>query len=255
MQKNPPVFYETDSALSQYLLFHYGEDSDLMPYVFGPRESLHFPVRCVKECLDWENHPAGMKALDLGCAVGRSSFELSRYCQSVVGVDYSSSFIQAAKDIQQFGQYDYTQREEGVQTSRKTAFLPKGTNPCRVTFVCADAMDFAKKRDTYDVVFAANLICRLQKPAVFLSLLKNIIVQGGHLILAAPYSWLEEYTPASDWLGQEGKKGALDSLKEILETDFELLRCVDIPFLIREHIRKFQWGVSQATLWKRRCSV
>jgi hypothetical protein len=26
----------------------------------------------------------------------------------------------------------------------------------------------------------------------------------------------------------------------------------DLPFLIREHARKFQWSVAQATLWERK---
>jgi len=26
----------------------------------------------------------------------------------------------------------------------------------------------------------------------------------------------------------------------------------DTPFLIREHVRKYQWGVSHAVVWRRR---
>jgi hypothetical protein len=28
----------------------------------------------------------------------------------------------------------------------------------------------------------------------------------------------------------------------------------DLPFLIREHQRKFQWSVAEATIWRRRNS-
>ena len=101
MSNQAVSFYETDAALSQYLLFHYGAEEDLMPYSFGPKDALHFPVRCVEECLDLANLPKGAKALELGCAVGRTSFELSRYCQGVTAVDYSSAFIEVAKEIQQ----------------------------------------------------------------------------------------------------------------------------------------------------------
>ena len=37
-----------------------------------------------------------MKALDIGCAVGRTSFELTRSFDYVLGLDYSARFIQVA---------------------------------------------------------------------------------------------------------------------------------------------------------------
>jgi putative 4-mercaptohistidine N1-methyltranferase len=248
------AYYETDAGLSHYLLFHYGDDTDLMPYPFGPRESLHFPVRCVSQCLDRGSLPDRPKALELGCAVGRASFELSRYCQSVTGIDNSSVFIEAAKAIQQRGHFEYTIREEGDRISKRIALLPQGTNPSRVSLITADAMEFAKKSELFDIVLTANLLCRVAEPSAFLSLLKGLVVEGGQLILTTPYSWLEEYTPQARWLGQKEGRGAWESIKEILAPDFELQRHFDMPFLIREHLRKFQWGVSQASVWRRTSS-
>src|SRR5712691_9068529 len=78
-------YYETDRALSEYLLFHYGAPEQLLPYAFGPTDALNFPGRCVTECLSVTRLPSQARALDLGCAVGRSSFELARSCAQVVG--------------------------------------------------------------------------------------------------------------------------------------------------------------------------
>ena len=36
-----------------------------------------------------------------------------------------------------------------------------------------------------------------------------------------------------------------------LSQSFELLETHDMPFLIREHARKFQWGCSDGTVWRR----
>lgn len=33
--------------------------------------------------------------------------------------------------------------------------------------------------------------------------------------------------------------------------DFTLVEEKEVPFVIREHRRKFQWGVSHATVWRR----
>jgi hypothetical protein len=41
-------------------------------------------------------------------------------------------------------------------------------------------------------------------------------------------------------------------LRGCLEADFELADSMDLPFLIREHARKFQWSVAQGTRWIRR---
>ena len=45
--------YETDKLLAEYLLFHYGTAEEILPYRDGPREALHYPVRCVTECVDF----------------------------------------------------------------------------------------------------------------------------------------------------------------------------------------------------------
>lgn len=42
---------------------------------------------------------AKLRALDVGCAVGRSSFEMARTFDEVVGVDFSGKFINAAKAL------------------------------------------------------------------------------------------------------------------------------------------------------------
>ena len=40
--------------------------------------------------------PIELRALDVGCAVGRTTFELTRWFDKVVGFDYSARFIQVA---------------------------------------------------------------------------------------------------------------------------------------------------------------
>ena len=79
---------------------------------------------------------------------------------------------------------------------------------------------------------------------------------GGQLILTSPYTWLEDYTPRENWLGGNARDGkprrTLDGLKGELAQSFELTRTLDLPFLIREHARKFQWSVAQASVWRRK---
>jgi hypothetical protein len=82
----------------------------------------------------------------------------------------------------------------------------------------------------------------------------GLLGAGGRLVVTSPCTWLAEFTPRENWLGGFERKGkrvrTLDTLKEILSPHFELLSRKDLPFLIREHARKFQWSVAEATVWR-----
>lgn len=43
--------YETEQLIGEYLIFHYGTEGELLPYGFGPKDSLEFPSRCALECI------------------------------------------------------------------------------------------------------------------------------------------------------------------------------------------------------------
>lgn len=246
--------YEKERVLFQYLLFHYGSEEDQMPFDLGLEKALDFPLRCVSECLDVKALPKSPSALELGCAVGRSSFELSRYCKSVLAVDKSQAFISAAKQIQKTGQQEYLITIEGAQKQKRTARLPDGVKPENVTFRCGDALNLIEEHTTFDVVLVANILCRMPNPKALLAELPHLTAVNGQLILISPYSWSEEFTPKNNWLGgaenNEGKS-SLDHIKESLQDFFVLNRVFNMPFIIREHLRKYELGFSQATLWKR----
>ena len=248
--------YETDKLLAEYLLFHYGTPEETLPYGFGPREALGYPQRCVLECLVAERLPPGARALDLGCAVGRSAFELARFCEEVVGIDYSARFIEAAKALQAGGALAYRRADEGRLGTECRAVAPEGIDRTRVRFETGDAMDLRDDLGSFDAVVMANLIDRLWTPRLCLARLPNLVKTGGQLIITSPYTWLEEFAPPSHWLGGFERDGkpvtTLDGLRSALEPHFEFVTAKDLPFLIREHARKYQWSVAQATLWRRK---
>lgn len=231
-------------------MFHYGSIEEQLPYSFGPRESLNFPVRCVQDSLNGLQLASQTSALDIGCAIGRASFELARYFQHVTAIDNSKQFIKIAKQLQQQREFLYQIPQEGKRYSRHVANVPNGIEVDRVNFHFGDATVLFKEEETFDFVLAANIICRLKDPRGFLESIPQIVSQKGILAVASPYSWLEEFTPPHKWLGSENTS-AFEEIQEILAPHFTLLRTFDLPFLIREHARKYQWGISQMSLWKR----
>ena len=247
------VDYETQSILDMYLLFHYGRSEQILPYAFGPTSALHFPVRCVNELIDASKLSESSSALDLGCAVGRSSFELARYCDSVIGMDYSKTFITTAQDLQKEGQLRYTKKITGRMLEPLIAKVPEVIDRSRVQFLVGDAHDISEDIGTFDIVLAANLLCRMTNPYKLLERLPSLVKPGAQLILTTPNTWIETITPIENWLGARPETGEpLQAIKTQLEPDFDCVTVKDIPFLIHEHDRKFQWSVAQGSTWERR---
>ena len=120
---------------------------------------------------------------------------------------------------------------------------------CR--FFVGDALQISPELGNFDLILAANLIDRVPRPTDLLREIKRLVRPDGHIILASPYTWLEEFTPSENWLA-DASVGTLSRIQEVLEPDLTLVASKDLPFLIREHARKFQWSVAQASLWKKR---
>ena len=258
--KRPPPFrmnpYETDKLVGEYLLFHYGTPEEVLPWESGPSSALDYPARCVSECVDSASLPQNARALDVGCAVGRSTFELARHCAEVIGIDYSRRFIEVAAALANDGDFPYDRTDEGALTTRLLARVPAEISRKRAHFEHGDAQDLRADLESFDVVLAANLVDRLAEPARFLARCPGLVKSGGQLVITSPYTWLEDFTPRENWLGGFSSDGSprmtLDGLRAALAAHFDLIRTQDLPFLIREHARKFQWSVAQASIWRRK---
>lgn len=240
--------YEDPSILSEYLLFHYGAAEEILQpeiaWPSGMHGALDFAVRTALHF----SEPSCGRGLDLGCAVGRSSFEMSRNCRHVTGIDFSHSFINAANALREGNSVAYVRRDEGHIATRLTAKLPEGIDSSKVSFQQGDAMNLPHNMKGFDRVHAANLICRLTDPVLLLERLPDLVNPGGELVLATPCTWLEGFTPPESW--PRGDTYAW--LQGYLDSSFDLIKCVDEPFLIRETARKFQWTRSMLTVWRKR---
>jgi putative 4-mercaptohistidine N1-methyltranferase len=244
-------FYESDAAVEQYLLFHYGTPEQICPLLPEARTACGFSARCVSESLRHVVLQKRTRALDLGCAVGRSSFELGRHFGAVVGIDFSGRFIDAAERMRAERAVTVRVPGESSATDELRLELPEDLRTEHVQFEQGDACALRGNLGTFDLVLMANLIDRLADPGKCLARLPGLIPPGGWLVLTSPYTWLEEYTPRDKWL-DGGGRGALSALKERLAAAFDLRQTFDLSFLIREHRRKYQLGVAEVSVWQRR---
>ncbi len=243
--------YETDESISEYLEFHYGDE------YFGVG---NFPAACVREVMAAIGDAPKRKALDMGCSVGRSSFELARDFQHVDALDFSTRFVFSAIELQKRGVRRYVIRDEGDLMAYREARLEGlglAETAGRVEFAQNDACNLKTNYTGYDLIFAANLIDRLYDPAAFLRIARERLVPGGYLALTSPYTWLVEHTEKKKWLGGIKEDGenvtGLQGLHRLLDAHFETVgEPVDIPFVIRETKRKHQHTIAELTVWRRR---
>ncbi len=242
--------YETDELISQYLEFHYGSE------YFSVE---NFCVNSVKQCLQELQLTHRSKALDIGCSVGRATFELAKTFDHVDGLDFSARFIQQACTLIEQGEKRYTIRTEGDLVEFKSITLAELNYieiADKVSFMQGDACNLKSQYTGYDLIYASNLIDRLGDPKQFLSSIYDRINTGGYLVITSPYTWLEDYTNKDNWLGGTKVHGenftTLDGLTENLISRFELIAVKEIPFVIRETKRKFQHSLSEMTIWRKR---
>ena len=270
VDKNGNV-YETDDSLHMYLGLHYPSSgtqecvSPIINHRSAPTHGLRFPQR-VAELLT-SLQPAKMdKALDMGCAVGGASFELAKTFDEVDAFDFSNSFVDAAKRMQagenvRFNIPIEADIFEEVEAVHEEGVTQEMLN--KVKFFQGDACKIGEMRNggqlgKYDGIIMSNLLCRLPDPLGCLNGLPRIVNKGGVVVLVTPFSWLEQFTPRSKWLGgfydpvSKEPLGSKDELHLIMEErGFEKIHEEEMPLIIREHQRKYQYIVSEATGWRK----
>lgn len=244
-------YYESDELVSQYCEFQYGQT------YFGVE---NYSKACIKLLQDHLKATNNGSALDLGCATGRTSFELAKYFDKVTGLDFSARFIRIGTQLKESGKLSYSRIEEGkLDTYQEIKLSDYGLDAYadKVEFFQGDACNLKPFFTGYDLLIASNLIDRLYDPIKFLQDVHNRINVGGLLVLTSPYTWLEEFTELHSWVGGYRKDGepytTLEGLKEQLAEHFELVEePKDLPFIIRETARKYQHTVAQLSIWRKK---
>lgn len=248
-------FYSSDDALAQYLWLHYAPSDEAPLLTNAFHWAMEFPARCVHELIAPTRGDPDGRALELGCAVGRSAFELAAHYREVVAVDSSEPFISATMQLQRGESVQYALPIQGELKQPFIASPPPPQQRRRVRFILGDVLDLPESVGSFDAVLSANLLCRIHDPKKLLTRFATLVKPGGVLALTTPSTWKHIFTPRENWLGGfEGATGplcTLDGLHSVLDPAFALKKRLDMPLLIREHERKFELIIAEGTLWQR----
>jgi len=253
--------YETDELVCQYIEFHYGQSYFNID---------NYNKVCASEVIKFlginnNNKKQFQKAIDIGCSVGRFTFELAKYCDNILGIDLSARFIQVCYNVRDYENcLPYVIPIEGDLKEYKRIYPIEIRNELGITDDDCNKINFLQKDacnlplseyNGYDLIFCGNLIDRLSDPKLFLETIHERIILNGLLVITSPYTWIETYTKKDNWIGGKKVDGedetTLQRLETILSVNFKLIHKKDIEFVIRETKRKFQHTVSEMTIWQK----
>ena len=264
----------------RYLVSNYQENTAVNPYVtdlpvaqalesqYGaPAGELALPETATANpwvtlaALAARYQPAGGRALEMGCGVGRGSFELARYFAHVDGVDFSARFIDVALMLARQDRFLYALPLEGALPDyRETQLSCQGIGAeqiARVHFSQGDPCNLKPVYQGYDLVLAVNLLEQLREPVRFVTEIVQRLNRGGVLLLSSAYQWQEAITPPENWLGGRRENGeALGSYQALQRLLAPYCDELDAPqallFWRRDNARHLHALRSEVTCWRRR---
>ena len=185
------------------------------------------------------SQPAEGFAVDVGCNVGRATFDLAANAEFVLGVERSFEAVKRAREIARTGRVAFHLKDEGDR-GRYVDLDAKEIVRENVEFICADATSLPLGPGTVDTLLTANLIDRLADPDLYLERAHRLLVDGGSLVLTAPFTWRAESTPREKWLG-DAKRSGREALLEWCE-DHALVveEEAELTLTIRNHRRFYE---------------
>ena len=182
--------YNSQGMLSAYLWSHY---SDLFN---DPDATGAYRV--------WASllKPSPGIALDIGCAVGRLSFEMSTTHRRVIGIDTSFSFIEKARNLLEQRRLCFDLIVEGLITEERACALSPAWNHERIDFIVADALALPFADHLFSTVSSINILEKVPDPLQHLREVNRVLApEDGLLAFSDPFSWDASVTNPSLWIG------------------------------------------------------
>ena len=230
----------TRNYLSTYMWCHYG---DLEP----EPDSKHSNLLNILDSCKQETLPEG-NLLDLGCAVGRSTFWLAeQYNRPVLGLDLNFAMLLHGQEVMRKGRVVYGQREVGT-VYRWKEYETKFANTELIDFWVADAMALPLSDDSIGSAISLNVMDCTTSPMAYLAEL-NRVAKEFHSF--CPYDWSTAITEFHEWIGGHNSfaewKGRPEKILRYLfsenspHPDFQKSKIIheieEIPWRIRVHDR------------------
>jgi SAM-dependent methyltransferase/uncharacterized protein YbaR (Trm112 family) len=164
--------------------------------------------RCLSRLLALAASPTAetQRILDLGCAAGRTSFDLAAAHPNalVLGIDTHLGLLRIAQRASD-GSVSYPRRRIGLVYDRRRFAVNIAASE-QVDFWACDALALPFPPGIADLCVALNLLDCVADPRRLLESLARASREGGQILLATPYDWSTRATPITAWLGGHSQR-------------------------------------------------
>ncbi|WP_425503938.1 5-histidylcysteine sulfoxide synthase [Cerasicoccus frondis] len=243
--------YETDPDVTPYCEAHYG------PEALGIE---NYAEKIAQICLDRMTKNERNHALEIGCKVGRTSFELAAGFQHVLGLDPTARTIRIGVEMVDKGYTQWEIKSEGEIVDFRQAHLKDiGLDHARskVEFMQADLSNMKDLYRGYDLILLNCILERSYDPARFLENVHERINEGGLLVIASTNDWDTAHTQQDKWLGgfKDGtgeNQVTIDGIQQALKGNFVSAEtAIQIPQVIRRTARTYEHNLVQVSFWRK----
>lgn len=182
--------YETPAVLSSYLWSHYGD-------LLDDAQASDAYVRWVGMMAA---HPGF--CLDAGSAVGRFSFEMARKCDFVVGIDNSSVFIHASRQLMMKRGATFALAVEGELKRPAEIVFPDDWRTDNIEFIVANVLALPFRSGIFSSVSSLNIVDKVPAPLTHLQEINRAATpERSQFLFSDPFSWSPEAASPQFWLG------------------------------------------------------
>ena len=254
LSRSEPNQHSERCLLSTYMVLHYGALDDV-PSALSALAAPSGFWETVIEMARPETEAKYERSLDLGCSVGRYTFELARFSELAIGIDLNFNAVSSAARFHRTRKVCYERRKrDNCFDMVQTSYSP----PQNVLFLVGDALDPPFSAESFDLVAGLNLLDNVKLPLVLIGQMDALLRRGGELILSSPYEWRTDICEPVEWLENDVMDGPT-TVRKILEGNlfpqmglkYQVLQeSSDVPWALRHHER--YWSLFLVHLIKAR---
>ena len=236
--------------LSTYGFAHYGDlcpDTDSQHDGAGPGTVAELLGQAL--ALSGDRPPGPV--VDLGCAVGRSSFELAGDTNDLVlGIDLNFSMLRMASAIGRRQKVAFGLRRGGLVYDwlEYPAHFPGAE---KVDFWLCDVLNLPFADASFSMAASLNLLDVVSSPYDHLKEMSRVLAPSGPALVATPFDWSPRVTAVESWIGGHSQRGvnhgnSVAGLADLLAGGDNIQALADlamaaeprdIPWILRLHDR------------------